>query len=387
MKREVAEFVSKCSVCQQVKAPKQKPAGLLQPLSVLEWKWENVSIDFITELPRTLRDFTMIWVVVDRLTKSAHFIPGKSTYTGSKWVQLYMSEIATIGWHHSRPYTENVVDPLFCWDEVGEQRLMGPELVQSTNEAIQKIRSLFLKVAPMKGVLRFERKGKLSPRFVGLFEILERIDPVAYIEQPIEVLAREVTMLRNREIPLVKVLWWNHKVEEAKWEREDDMKARYLKLFDPRLRHCGNLFVSVVIRITTLTYSRSRSPHFRSSSMSHATNRLPTVSTFNLVFFFSPIAAFANFLLLRTPPDVAQKNRFELLTFAAVRSSFSRRQVKQRKLAIRMSYRASRVELSRKPRIKPSCEPSLELQAEPSRAASRGLSRAASRAVSRAKLR
>ncbi|KAL0536771.1 hypothetical protein IC582_025732 [Cucumis melo] len=84
MKREVAEFVSKCLVCQQVKAPRQKPAGLLQPLSVPKWKWENVSMDFITGLPRTLRGFIVIWVVVDRLTKSAHFIPGKSTYTASK---------------------------------------------------------------------------------------------------------------------------------------------------------------------------------------------------------------------------------------------------------------------------------------------------------------
>ncbi|KAA0048617.1 ty3-gypsy retrotransposon protein [Cucumis melo var. makuwa] len=60
MKREVAEFVSKCLVFQQVKAPRQKPAGLLQPLSIPEWKWENVSMDFITGLPRTLRGFTVI---------------------------------------------------------------------------------------------------------------------------------------------------------------------------------------------------------------------------------------------------------------------------------------------------------------------------------------
>ncbi|KAL0556809.1 hypothetical protein IC582_005326 [Cucumis melo] len=93
MKREVEKFVSRCLVCQQVKAPRQKPAGLLQPLSIPEWKWENVSMDFITGLPRTLRGFTVIWVVVDRLTKSAHFVPGKSTYTASKWAQLYMSEI------------------------------------------------------------------------------------------------------------------------------------------------------------------------------------------------------------------------------------------------------------------------------------------------------
>ncbi|KAL4030064.1 hypothetical protein IC575_008297 [Cucumis melo] len=96
MKREVAEFVSRCLVCQQVKAPRQKPAGLLQPLSIPEWKWENVSMDFITGLLRTLRGFTVIWVLVDRLTKSAHFVPGKSTYTASKWAQLYMSEIVRL---------------------------------------------------------------------------------------------------------------------------------------------------------------------------------------------------------------------------------------------------------------------------------------------------
>ncbi|KAA0053351.1 ty3-gypsy retrotransposon protein [Cucumis melo var. makuwa] len=89
MKREVAEFVSRCLVCQQVKAPRQKPAGLLQPLSIPEWKWENVSMDFITGLPRTLRGFTVIWVVVDRLTKSAHFVPGKSTYTASTLQEIW----------------------------------------------------------------------------------------------------------------------------------------------------------------------------------------------------------------------------------------------------------------------------------------------------------
>ncbi|KAL0534025.1 hypothetical protein IC582_028302 [Cucumis melo] len=389
MKREVAEFVSKCLVCQQVKAPRQKPAGLLQPLSVTEWKWENVSMDFITGLPRTLRGFTVIWVVVDRLTKSAHFVPGKSTYTASKWAQLYMSEIVRLHgvpvsivsdrdarftskfWKGLQtamgtrldfstafhPQTDGQTERLnqvledmlracalefpgswdshlhlmefsynnsyqatigmapfealygkccrspVCWGEVGEQRLMGPELVQSTNEAIQKIRSrmhtaqsrqksyadvrrkdlefevgdkVFLKVAPMRGVLRFERRGKLSPRFVGPFEILERIGPVAYrlalppslstvhdvfhvsmlrkyvpdpshvvdyepleidenlsyVEQPVEVLAREVKTLRNKEIPLVKVLWRNHRVEEATWEREDDMRSRYPELFE-----------------------------------------------------------------------------------------------------------------------------------------------------------
>ncbi|KAL4020418.1 hypothetical protein IC575_019194 [Cucumis melo] len=341
-------------------------------------------MDFITGLPKTLRGFTVIWVVVDKLTKSAHFVPGKSTYTASKWAQLYMSEIvrlqcsvdcfdrdavslpnsegfagamgtrldfstdfpstgavggaesvledmlracalefpgswdshlhlmefaynnsyqATIGMAPFEALYDKCCRSPVCWGEVGEQRLMGHELVQSTNEAIQKIRSrmhtaqsrqksyadvrrkdlefevgdkVFLKVAPMRGVVRFERREKLSPRFVGPFEILEQIGPVAYrlalppslstvhdvfhvsmlrkyvpdpshvvdyepleidenlsyTEQPVEVLAREVKTLRNKEIPLVKVLWRNHRIEEVTWEREDDMRSRYPELFE-----------------------------------------------------------------------------------------------------------------------------------------------------------
>ena len=60
MKRDVAEFVSKCLVCQQVKAPRQKAVGLLQPLSILEWKWENIAMDFIVGLPKTLKGYIMI---------------------------------------------------------------------------------------------------------------------------------------------------------------------------------------------------------------------------------------------------------------------------------------------------------------------------------------
>ena len=81
MKKDIPEYVSKCLVCQQVKTPRQKTAGLLQPLSIPEWKWENIAIDFIVGLPKTLKGYTVIWVVVDRLTKSAHFLPGKATYT------------------------------------------------------------------------------------------------------------------------------------------------------------------------------------------------------------------------------------------------------------------------------------------------------------------
>ena len=79
-----------------MKTLKQKPTGFLQPLSVPEWKWENVSIDFILELPRSLKGYKVIWFIVDKLTKSAHFISEKATCTASKWAQLYMTEIVRL---------------------------------------------------------------------------------------------------------------------------------------------------------------------------------------------------------------------------------------------------------------------------------------------------
>jgi len=77
VKREITQYAAKCLVCQLVKAEFQKPAGLLQPLPIPEWKWEHVTMDFITALPRSPKGNNAVWVVVDHLTKSAHFIPFK----------------------------------------------------------------------------------------------------------------------------------------------------------------------------------------------------------------------------------------------------------------------------------------------------------------------
>ena len=74
MKKHVEEFVRRCLMCQQVKAEHQSPVGLVQPLEVVEWKWEQVMMDFVTHLPRTSRGHDVVWVIVDRLTKSAHFL-------------------------------------------------------------------------------------------------------------------------------------------------------------------------------------------------------------------------------------------------------------------------------------------------------------------------
>ena len=80
MKNDVADFVSRCLVCQQVKAEHQRPAGLHQNIEIPEWKWERITMDFVTGLPRTPKGFDSIWVIVDRLTKSAHFLPMKTNF-------------------------------------------------------------------------------------------------------------------------------------------------------------------------------------------------------------------------------------------------------------------------------------------------------------------
>jgi hypothetical protein len=88
MKRDVTEYVALCDTCQRVKAEHQRPARVLQPLKILKRKWEEIKMDFIVGLPRTQAGYDLIWVLVDRLTKVAHFIPVKTTYYSAKLAEL-----------------------------------------------------------------------------------------------------------------------------------------------------------------------------------------------------------------------------------------------------------------------------------------------------------
>jgi hypothetical protein len=93
IKRETARYVSECDTCRKVKVDYMKPAGLLQPLSILEWKWDDISMDFIVGLPLTARKFDSIWVIVDRLTKSTHFIPVHTNYNVQKYAGIYIAHM------------------------------------------------------------------------------------------------------------------------------------------------------------------------------------------------------------------------------------------------------------------------------------------------------
>ena len=96
MKKHVANFVRRCLTYQQVKAKHQRPVGLLQPLEVAEWKWEHITMDFVTHLPWTSRKHDAIWVIVDRLTKSPHFLVVRMTLTLEEFCRLYIREIIRI---------------------------------------------------------------------------------------------------------------------------------------------------------------------------------------------------------------------------------------------------------------------------------------------------
>ncbi|GJQ96177.1 putative reverse transcriptase domain-containing protein [Tanacetum coccineum] len=293
MKKDIDEYVSKCLTCLKVKAEHQRPSGLLQQPEIPVWKWEGIAMDFVTKLPRTSSRHDTIWVIVDRLTKSAHFLPMREDYKMERLARLYLNEIVArhgvpisiISDRDSRftsrfwqsmqealetrldmstayhPQTDGqsertiqtledmlracVLDfggswdvhlPLvefsynnsyhssvrcapfealygrkcrspIMWAEVGEGQLIGPELVQETTEKISQIKDrlkvardrqksyadkrrkplefsvgdyVLLKVSPWKGVVRFGKKGKLAPRFVGPFEIIKKVGPVAY---------------------------------------------------------------------------------------------------------------------------------------------------------------------------------------------------------------
>ncbi|KAI3724605.1 hypothetical protein L2E82_36388 [Cichorium intybus] len=364
MKKRIAKYISKCVICAQVKAEHQVPHGDAQSLHIPAGKWEYVTMDLVVGLPRTRRGHDSIWVIVDRLTKSALFLAIKETTPLEQLAQLYTDEVLrrygaplsivsdrdprftsnfwralqdkmgtriqlstayhpqtdgqskrTIqtledmlrscvmdfggSWDEHLPlvefaynnnYHSSIKMPPFealygrkcrtplCWLEAGETKLTGPEIVRVTNEKIGVIQAnmkaaqdrqksysnlkkrpydlqegnlVMIKVSPWKGVVRFGKRGKLSPRYIGPFKILKRVGlqafklelrpelsgihdtfhvcylkkyfgkeelvipytdlrvetPSKLIEEPEAILEMQTKKLRNKEIDLVLVKW------------------------------------------------------------------------------------------------------------------------------------------------------------------------------------
>nr|GEZ02462.1 reverse transcriptase domain-containing protein [Tanacetum cinerariifolium] len=235
MKSNIAIYVSKCLTCFKVKVEHQKPSGLLVQLEIPEWKWEEITIDFISKLPKTKNGYDTIWVIVDRLTKFAYFIPMRENDLMEKLMKLYMKEVVTRhdfgkSWDRHLPLVEFSYNNSYhsiikaapfealygrkcrlpvCWAEVGDTHLTGPEIIHETIEKIVQIKRMIqaardrqksyddlkrklmdfqvsdrvmLKVSPWKGVVRFGKQGKLNPRYryIGPFKVLSKVRDVAY---------------------------------------------------------------------------------------------------------------------------------------------------------------------------------------------------------------
>ncbi|GJY08670.1 reverse transcriptase domain-containing protein [Tanacetum coccineum] len=95
MKADIVAYASRCLTCSKVKAEHQKPSGLLVQPAIPEWKWEKITMDFVTKLPKTANGYDTIWVIVDRLTKSTHFLPRRETDPMEKLMKPYMKEVVT----------------------------------------------------------------------------------------------------------------------------------------------------------------------------------------------------------------------------------------------------------------------------------------------------
>ncbi|GJR91599.1 putative reverse transcriptase domain-containing protein [Tanacetum coccineum] len=321
------------------------------------WKWDNITIDFITKLPKSSQGFNTIWVILDRLTKSAHFLPIRENDPLDKLARLYLNRIVarhgipmSIICDHDGRFTSN-----FCksfqkalgtdismsiayhpeTDGQGERTIQTLEDMLRTcvidfgkgwvkhlplakflynnsyhasikaapYEALygQKCRSpvywvksyadqkqkpmefkvgdmVMLKVSPWKGVVQFGKRGKLNPRYVRPFKVLAKVGKVAYklelpqelsrvhhtfhvsnlkkcyadeplvmplegihvddklqfVEEPVEIMEREIKRLKRSRIPLVKVRWNSRRGPEFTWEREDSFKQKYPQLFTNR---------------------------------------------------------------------------------------------------------------------------------------------------------
>ncbi|GJV00072.1 putative reverse transcriptase domain-containing protein [Tanacetum coccineum] len=345
-------------------------------------------MDFVMKLPKSSQGYDTIWVIVDRLTKSAIFMPMREMDHMDKLARIYLKEVVTKhgipvsiicdrdpqfasnfwrslqkalgtsldmstayhpqtdgqsertiqtledmlracvidfgnGWVKHLPLVEFSYNNSYhasikaapfealygrkcrspvCWAEVGQVQLTGPELVQETTERIIQIKQriqtardrqksyadlkrkpmefqvgdkVMLKVSPWKGVVRFGKRGKLNPRYVGPFKVLKKVGAVAYklelpqelsrvhntfhvsnlkkcysddplvvpleglqvddklhfVEEPVEIMDREVKQLRRSRVPIVKVRWNSRRGPEFTWEREDQFRKKYPHLF------------------------------------------------------------------------------------------------------------------------------------------------------------
>ncbi|GJU48056.1 putative reverse transcriptase domain-containing protein [Tanacetum coccineum] len=253
MRRNIAEYVSKCLTCSKIKAEHQKPSGLLQQPEIPEWKWEKITMDLVTKLPKSSSGYDAIWVVVDRLTKSAHFLPIREDYKTEKLARIYINEIVA---RHGVPVSIiSDRDGRFAshlWQAL--QKALGTKLNMSTayhpetdgqsERTIQTLEDMLRACVMDFGgswdthlpLVEFSynnsyhksiKRACLAESDVQVpLEEIEMDENLRFVEEPIEIVERDVKKLKRKRIPLVKVRWNSRQGAEYTWEREDQFKTK-----------------------------------------------------------------------------------------------------------------------------------------------------------------
>nr|GEY66926.1 putative reverse transcriptase domain-containing protein [Tanacetum cinerariifolium] len=180
MKADIATYVNKCLTCLKAKAKHQKPSCLLVQPEILQWKWDNITMNFLTKLPKIQSGNDTIWVVVDRLTKFAHFLPMKETNPIDKLARLYLEEVVM---RHGIPVS------IIC-DR--DPRLKLPKHLSIVHMTFH--------VSNLKKCLSDK------PLAISLDEV-HTDDKLRFVEEPIEVMDREIKRLKQSHIPIIKVRW------------------------------------------------------------------------------------------------------------------------------------------------------------------------------------
>nr|GEW51540.1 reverse transcriptase domain-containing protein [Tanacetum cinerariifolium] len=235
MKAEFATYVSKCLICAKVKVECQKPSGLLVQLVILVWKWENITMDFVTKLPKTSTGQDTICVIVDQLTKSAHFLLIKETNSMEKLMRQYLKEVVS---RHGMPILLSLIKIIRKRIQDARDRQKSYANRRRKLLEFKVIDKVMLKVSPWKGVIqqlsRVHSTFHVSnlkkclvdePLAITLDEI-QIDDKLNFIKELVEIMDREVKRLKKNGIPIVKVCLNSRRGPEFTWEREDQMKKK-----------------------------------------------------------------------------------------------------------------------------------------------------------------